>query len=161
VHAGEADGIESIRSAIVDGHALRLGHGVRIREDVEIVGEDDDAIRVRLGRLAEWVKDRRIPLEVSPSSNLQTGAFAAWGSTMEEHPIDLLDQLGFAVTVNTDNRLMSGTSLTRELGLLVDAFDYGLDDLLRFQLTAAEGAFLPTEDRATLADDLREGFGAR
>lgn len=159
VHAGEADGIESIRGAIVDGHALRLGHGVRLMEDIEILDSDDDSITVQLGPLAQWIKDRRIPLETSPSSNLQTGAFAAWGSTMADHPIDLLYQLGFAVTVNPDNRLMSGTTVTRELGLLVDAFGYGLDDLLAFQLNAAEGAFLAVEDREELIDRITAGFG--
>ncbi|MBN9606065.1 MAG: adenosine deaminase [Actinomycetales bacterium] len=159
VHAGEADGLESIRGALIDGHALRLGHGVRIAEDVTIDSEDDEGVSVSLGRLASWVRDRRIPLEVSPSSNLQTGAFAAWGDTLADHPLDMLFQLGFRVTVNTDNRLMSATSLTRELGLLVDTFDYGLAELLQLQLNAAEGAFLPLEDRDELADLLHEGFG--
>ncbi|GAB3397459.1 adenosine deaminase [Schumannella luteola] len=159
VHAGEAAGLASIRSALIDGHALRLGHGVRIREDIEIVSDDGEAVGVRLGRLAQWVRDRRMPLEVSPSSNLQTGAFAAWGSDFDDHPFDTLYQLGFAVTVNTDNRLMSGTSLTRELGLLSDAFGYDLDDLLTFQLNAAEGAFLPLEDRVELQARIEEGFG--
>lgn len=154
VHAGEADGIESIRSAIVDGHALRLGHGVRIMEDIE-VHSSDAGVAVRLGPLAEWVRDRRMPLETSPSSNLQTQAFS--GERIDQHPLDLLLRLGFAVTVNTDNRLMSGTSLTRELGLLVDAFGYGLDDLLTLQLNAAEGAFLPLDEREELAETIALG----
>jgi adenosine deaminase len=160
IHAGEADGLESIRGALVDGHALRLGHGVRIAEDIVIESQDDEASYVSLGRLAQWVKDRGIALETSPSSNLQTGAIAAWGDDMTAHPFDLLYQLGFRVTVNTDNRLMSGTSLTRELGLLVDAFGYDLDDLLVFQLNAAEAAFLPLEDRAELIELIEDGFGA-
>ncbi|HEX7835122.1 MAG TPA: adenosine deaminase, partial [Pseudolysinimonas sp.] len=140
VHAGEADGLESIRGALIDGRALRLGHGVRIAEDITIEGEDDESQFVTLGPLAQWVKDRGITLECSPSSNLQTGAFAAWGSTMADHPIDMLYQLGFRVTVNTDNRLMSATTLTRELGILVDTFGYDADDVLAFQLNAAEAA---------------------
>lgn len=159
VHAGEADGLESIRSALVDGHALRLGHGVRIAEDVTIESSDDEASYVSLGRLAQWVKDRGIALETSPSSNLQTGAIAAWGDDLTAHPFDLLYQLGFRVTVNTDNRLMSATSLTRELALLSDAFGYGLDDLLAFQLNAAEAAFLPLEERAELVALIEDGFG--
>ncbi len=94
MHAGEADGLESIRGALIDGRALRLGHGVRIAEDITIEGEDDEAQFVTLGPLAQWVKDRGITLECSPSSNLQTGAFAAWGSTMADHPFDMLYQLG-------------------------------------------------------------------
>ncbi len=159
VHAGEADGLESIRGALVDGHALRLGHGVRIAEDITIESQDDEASYVSLGRLAQWVKDRGIPLETSPSSNLQTGAIAAWGDDLTAHPFDLLYQLGFRVTVNTDNRLMSATTLTRELSLLSDAFGYGLDDLLTFQLNAAEAAFLPLEERAELVELIEDGFG--
>lgn len=159
VHAGEADGVESIRGALVDGHALRLGHGVRIAEDITIERTDDESTFVSLGRVAQWVKDRGIALETSPSSNLQTGAIAAWGSTMADHPFDLLYQLGFRVTVNTDNRLMSATTLTRELGLLVEAFGYGLEDLEAFQLNAAEAAFLPLEDREELIESVRQGFG--
>jgi adenosine deaminase len=159
VHAGEADGVESIRSALADGRALRLGHGVRIAEDIEVERSDDENTYVTLGRVAQWVKDRGIALETSPSSNLQTGAVAAWGDTMVDHPFDLLYQLGFRVTVNTDNRLMSATTLTRELSLLVDAFGYDLDDLETFQVNAAEVAFLPLEDRAELIERIGEGFG--
>jgi adenosine deaminase len=113
---------------------------------------------VEFGDLAHWVRDREIPLELSPSSNLQTGAIAHWGSQIEDHPFDLLYQLGFCVTVNTDNRLMSRTSLTRELALLVAAFGYGLDDLEQFQLNAASSAFLPVEQREELIDLVSEGF---
>ncbi len=158
VHAGEAAGLDSIESAIFDAHALRLGHGVRIAEDIDLEGEDDDGTYVSLGRLAQWVRDRRIPLELSPSSNLQTGAITAWGENIEDHPFDLLYQLGFTVTVNTDNRLMSATSVSRELTLLADTFDYDLADLETFQLNAAEGAFLPIEDREELAEIVSEGF---
>jgi adenosine deaminase len=160
IHAGEADGLESIRSALVDGHALRLGHGVGIAEDIALEGEDDDNSFVSLGPLAQWVKDRGVPLEVSPSSNLQTAAFTDWGPGIEGHPFDVLYQLGFRVTVNTDNRLMSGTTLTRELGLLADAFGYDADDVLGFQITAADAAFLPLEDREDLIERLLAGFSA-
>ena len=158
VHAGEADGLESIRSALLDGRALRLGHGVRIAEDIEIDSEEGEDVFVTLGTLAQWVKDRGIPLELSPSSNLQTGAIEAWGDAMTDHPLDLLYQLGFAVTVNTDNRLMSGTSISRELALLTDAFAYDLDDHEAFQLNAAAAAFLPLEEREALADIVSDGF---
>ncbi|HWH25797.1 MAG TPA: adenosine deaminase [Pseudolysinimonas sp.] len=158
VHAGEADGLDSIRGALLDGRAQRLGHGVRIAEDITFEGEDDEGRFVALGQLAQWVKDRGIALECSPSSNLQTGAFAAWGSEMSDHPFDLLYQLGFRVTVNTDNRLMSATTLTRELSVLVDTFGYDLDDLQAFQLNAAEVAFLPLEDRQELIERILSGF---
>lgn len=161
IHAGEADGLESIRSALVDGHALRLGHGVCIAEDIELEdAEDDDASYVTLGRLAQWIKDRGIPLETSPSSNLQTAAFTQWGPGIAGHPFDVLYQLGFRVTVNVDNRLMSATSLTRELALLVDAFGYDADDVATFMINAAEAAFLPLEDREDLIERIIAGFGS-
>jgi adenosine deaminase len=158
VHAGEADGIESIRSAIIDGRALRLGHGVRLAEDVTVEREDDASTYVSLGPVAQWVKDREIALEVSPTSNVDTRSFAQWGDELIDHPFDLLYQLGFRVTVNTDNRLMSRTSLTRELSVLVDTFGYDLTDLMVFQLNAAAASFLPFEDREELADIIAEGF---
>lgn len=157
VHAGEADGIQSIHSALVDGRAMRLGHGVRIAEDISILDADSPA-DAGLGLVAQWVLDRQIPLETSPSSNLQTGAIAAWGNTMKDHPFDSLYRLGFAVTVNTDNRLMSSTTLTKEIFLLCEAFGYGLEDLLAFQLNAAAGAFMGHEEKERVIDRLVEGF---
>jgi adenosine deaminase len=158
VHAGEADGLDSIRSALLDGRALRLGHGVRLAEDITVERQDDENTYVTLGSLSQWVKDREIALETSPTSNLQTGAIAAWGTDILDHPFDLLYQLGFRVTVNTDNRLMSGTTLTRELSILADAFAYDRTDLEIFQLNAAAGAFLPLEEREELADIITAGF---
>ncbi|MDO9398159.1 MAG: adenosine deaminase [Herbiconiux sp.] len=160
VHAGEGDGLGSIRGALFDGRALRLGHGVRIAEDIEIERQDDENTYVSVGRLAQWVKDREITLELSPSSNLQTGAVSDWGDELADHPFDLLYQLGFQVTVNPDNRLMSNTSISRELALLTDAFGYDLSDLEVFQLNAAAATFLPVEDREELADAISEGFEA-
>lgn len=159
VHAGEADGLESIRSAVVDGRALRLGHGVRVAEGISnlLASHADEA---GLDEVATWVLERQIPLETSPSSNLQTGAIASFGSTMSDHPFDALYRLGFAVTVNTDNRLMSSTTLTKELFLLSQAFGYGLDDLLAFQLNAAAGAFLPFDQKEAVIDHLVRGYSA-
>ncbi|MHA7142034.1 MULTISPECIES: adenosine deaminase [unclassified Arthrobacter] len=162
VHAGEAAGLDSIVDALVHGHALRLGHGVRIAEDIEIEYDEDSEEPelgvVTLGQVAAWVRDRGIVLEVCPSSNLQTGAIAAFGGDIASHPIDLLFQLGFKVTVNTDNRLMSGVTLTDEFELLSETFDYDLDDLLELTLNAVNAAFLPLEDREALADYVTEGF---
>jgi adenosine deaminase len=164
VHAGEAAGLESIQSALVDGRALRLGHGVRIAEDITVESTDEvdedgvPILDVSLGELAAWVRDRGIPLELCPSSNLQTGAIAKWGEDILDHPIDMLYELGFNVTVNTDNRLMSGVTLTDEFELLVEAFDYDLDDLLELTLNAAEAAFLPLEDREDLVEYINEAY---
>ncbi|CEA07430.1 Aminodeoxyfutalosine deaminase [Arthrobacter saudimassiliensis] len=169
VHAGEAAGVESIVDALVHGRALRLGHGVRIAEDIEVDFEDEeltaqeqnaDVGMVTLGRVAAWVRDRGIALEICPSSNLQTGAVSGFGESIYEHPIDLLFQTGFQVTVNTDNRLMSGVSLTDEFELLVETFDYDLDDILELTMNAVNAAFLPLEEREVLAAYITEGFTA-
>ncbi len=157
VHAGEADGLASIRSALVDGRALRLGHGVRIFEDITLSDAGDGSTLASLGEVASWVRDREIPLEVAPQSNLQTGAIAAWGDDLANHPFDVLYQLGFRVTVNTDNRLMSNTSLSKELALLAGTFGYDLDDLAAFQINAALGSFLPLEDREEIIATITAG----
>lgn len=169
VHAGEAAGLESIQSALVDGRALRLGHGVRIAEDITVEFEDvengednddaEDAVgMVTLGEVAGWVRDRGIALEICPSSNLQTGAIANFGEGIENHPLDMLYQLGFNVTINTDNRLMSGVTLTDEFELLVETFDYDLDDLLELTLNAAESSFLPLDEKEALVEYINDAY---
>ena len=158
VHAGEADGIESIRDAIVSGRALRLGHGVRVMEDIELNYHEGELASVKLGLVSDWVHDRQIPLELSPSSNLQTGAIEAWGKTMASHPFNTLYDLGFNVTVNTDNRLMSETSLTRELELLTETFGYTLDDLEVFQVNAARASFADIVSRELMEARIEEAF---
>jgi adenosine deaminase len=157
VHAGEADGLASIQGALLDGRALRLGHGVRITDDLS-VENDGSATHVTLGPLAEWVRDRRIALEICPTSNVHTNAFDRFGSTIDDHPFDMLYQLGFAVTVNTDNRLMSGTSLSREIANLAETFGYDLDDVLQWQLNAVDAAFIASDDRDTLSDFLMSAY---
>ena len=152
IHAGEAAGVASIRDALVDGHALRLGHGVRIVDDIRVRAGANGDTDAELGEIATWVRDRQIVLELSPTSNLHTAA--APGAGIQDHPFDLLYRLGFAVTVNVDNRTMSATTLTDELAGLAGAFDYGIHDLLRFQRTAADAAFLPRADRQALARTL-------
>ncbi|RAM37098.1 adenosine deaminase [Arthrobacter globiformis] len=167
VHAGEAAGLDSIQSALVDGRALRLGHGVRIAEDIMVEFDEDDADDedsdniglVTLGNLSSWIRDRGIALEICPSSNLQTGAIAAFGEGIESHPLDMLYQLGFNVTINTDNRLMSGVTLTDEFELLVETFDYDLDDLLELTLNAAEASFLPLEEKEALVEYINGAYG--
>ncbi|KAA1422039.1 adenosine deaminase [Nocardioides humilatus] len=145
-HAGEAFGLPSIWEAVQWCGADRLGHGVRIIDDIA-VADDGTA---KLGRLASYVRDKRIPLEMCPSSNLQTGAAASIG----EHPIGLLADLRFRVTVNTDNRLMSGTSMTKEHQLLCEAFGWGLDKVEWLSVNAMKSAFLPYDERYRLIMDV-------
>jgi adenosine deaminase len=145
IHAGEAFGLPSIWQAIQWCGADRLGHGVRIVDDIEVAREERG-----LGRLAAYVRDKRIPLELCPSSNVQTGAAAS----IAEHPIGLLRELRFRATVNTDNRLMSGTSMSREMALLVDAFGYGWADLQWFTINAMKSSFIPFDERLVLINEV-------
>jgi adenosine deaminase len=153
IHAGEAFGLPSIWEALQECHADRLGHGVRIVDDISI---DTDGTAT-LGRLAQYVRDTRIPLEMCPSSNVQTGAAAS----IAEHPIGLLRRLQFRVTVNTDNRLMSGVSVSSELAALVEAFGYGWDDLRWLTINAMKSAFIPFDQRLRIIDEvIKPGYAA-
>ena len=153
IHAGEAFGLPSIWQAIQWCGADRLGHGVRIIDDITV--HDDGT--VELGRLAAYVRDKRIPLELCPWSNIQTGA----APSIAEHPIGLLADLRFRVTVNTDNRLMSHTSMSHEMASLVEAFGYDLDDLRWFTINAMKSAFLPFDERLAIIDGtIKPGYAA-
>lgn len=139
IHAGEAHGLASIADALRSCGADRLGHGVRITDDI-----DGD----RLGPLATEVRDRGVPLEMCPRSNVDTGAAAS----LADHPIDRLLQLGFAVTVNCDNRLMSGTTPTSELWELVETFGWTIDQVRQVNRTAAAAAFVSESRRRELVE---------
>ncbi|MET9863682.1 adenosine deaminase [Streptomyces smyrnaeus] len=153
IHAGEAFGLPSIWQALQWCGADRLGHGVRIIDDIQ-VGEDG---AVKLGRLAAYVRDKRIPLELCPTSNLQTGAAPSYA----EHPIGLLRRLHFRTTVNTDNRLMSGTSMSHEFEQLVRTFNYTLDDMQWFTVNAMKSAFIPFDERLAMINDVvKPGYAA-
>lgn len=146
IHAGEAFGLPSIHEAIAFCGADRLGHGVRITDDITVAPDG----RVTLGRLASILRDKRIPLEMCPSSNVQTGAV----KSIAEHPFDLLARTRFRVTVNTDNRLMSDTTMSQEMHRLVEAFGYGWADLQRFTINAMKSAFIPFDERLAIIDDV-------
>ncbi len=142
LHAGEAFGLPSIWEALQWCNAERLGHGVRIVDDISVA---DDGT-VTLGRLANYVRDRRIPLELCPTSNVHTGAVRS----LAEHPIGLLRRLRFRVTLNTDNRLMSGVSMTSEMAAVCDAFGWGFGDLEWLTLNAMKSAFHPFDERLAI-----------
>ncbi|OJY42250.1 MAG: adenosine deaminase [Pseudonocardia sp. 73-21] len=153
IHAGEAFGLPSIWEALQWCGADRLGHGVRIVDDITI-GEDGSA---KLGLLAAYVRDMRIPLEMCPTSNVHTGAAAS----LAEHPIGLLRRLRFRVTVNTDNRLMSDVSMTSEMTALADTFGYDWSDLQWFTVNAMKSAFLGFDERLALINDvIKPGYAA-
>ena len=145
IHAGEAFGLPSIWEALQLCGAERLGHGVRIVDDIELTGDG-----ARLGRIAHMVRDRRVPLELCPTSNVHSGA----ARSIEEHPIGQLMDLKFRVTVNTDNRLMSRTSLSEELAQLVDAFGIGWDRIRRLTINAMKSTFLPFDERVRFLDEV-------
>jgi adenosine deaminase len=146
IHAGEAFGLPSIWQAIQWCGADRLGHGVRIVDDIT----GGAAVPPVLGRLAAYVRDKRIPLELCPSSNVQTGAV----TSIAEHPIGLLHDLRFRVTVNTDNRLMSGTSMSREMALLAEAFGWGWAELQWLTINAMKSAFIPYDERLAIITEV-------
>lgn len=142
IHAGEAFGLPSIWEALQWCGAERLGHGVRIVDDIEVAPDGD----IRIGRLAQFVRDNRVPLEMCPTSNVHTGAVAS----IEQHPIDLLRRLRYRVTVNTDNRLMSGVSLSDEFETLSRTFDIGLDEMQWLSTNAMKSSFLAFDERLRL-----------
>ncbi|NEK87308.1 adenosine deaminase [Blastococcus saxobsidens] len=149
VHAGEAAGIDSIRAALDGARAERLGHGIRIAD--EVAGDGT------LGPVAQRVHDEQVTLEVAPSSNVQTGAYPS----LAAHPVDRLHRLGFAVTLNTDNRLMSGVSVTSEFTDVATTFGWSWDDLRTVTERALTGAFLSDTERRRLLDEVvRPGYAA-
>jgi adenosine deaminase len=151
IHAGEAFGLPSIWEAVQWCGTERLGHGVRIVDDIDI----SPAGAVRLGRLATYVRDRRIPLEMAPTSNVQTGA----ARSIAEHPIRILRQLQFRVTVNTDNRLMSQVTLSSEFHRLAAEFGYGWSDVEWLTINAMKSAFAGFDERLRLINTvIKPGF---
>ena len=149
IHAGEAAGIDSIRSALDGARAERLGHGVRIADEVAADGT--------LGPVAQRVRDEQVTLEIAPSSNVQTGAYPS----LAEHPVDRLHRLGFAVTLNTDNRLMSGVSATSELADVATTFGWSWDDVQTVTERALTRAFVSDGERKRLlAEVIRPGYSA-
>ncbi|HEU5082231.1 MAG TPA: adenosine deaminase [Acidimicrobiales bacterium] len=153
IHAGEAFGLPSIWEAIQICGAERLGHGVRIVDDIQVA--DDGS--VKLGQLAAFVRDRRVPLEMCPTSNVHTGVV----DSLAEHPIALLTRLRFRVTVNTDNRLMSDITMSKEMHNLCETFGYGWGDLQWFTVNAMKSSFWPFDRRLRLINEvIKPGYAA-
>ncbi len=151
IHAGESFGLPSIWEALQFCGAERLGHGVRIVDDIHVLDDGE----VSLGRLAAFVRDRRVPLEMCPTSNVHTGAVAS----IEEHPIDLLRRLRFRVTVNTDDRLMSGVSLSSEFCTLAQVFGLELSEMEWLTLNAMKSAFLSFDGRLRIINEqIKPGY---
>jgi adenosine deaminase len=153
IHAGEAFGLPSIWEALQWCNAERLGHGVRIVDDITSAADGT----VRLGPLASYVRDRRVPLELCPTSNVHTGAAVS----LSAHPIGQLRRLQFRVTLNTDNRLMSGVTLSSEMLRCCDAFAWDWSDLSWLSINAMKSAFYPFDDRLALINGvIKPGFAS-
>lgn len=146
LHAGEAFGVASIWQALQVCGAHRLGHATRLMDDMHIVG----GRIAHLGTLSQYVLDRRIPLEMCLSSNVHTGAVR----TMAEHPFKLYYDRGFRVTLNTDDRLMSDTTMTKEFTIAVEQFGLGASDLEKLTVNAMKSAFIHFDERLRLIYDV-------
>ena len=146
VHAGEAYKIAAVWDAVSVCGAERLGHGLRLVDDIHQTPSGS----YQLGQLAQYIRDRRIPLEMCPTSNIGTGSVP----NMQDHPVDLLRDLRFRVTINTDNRLMSATNMTNEFLLLCKVFGYNYEDILWFTVNAAKSCFAPFDKRCQLINDI-------
>jgi adenosine deaminase len=142
IHAGEGFGKESIWQAIQYCGAHRIGHGTRLIDDIAVA----DGKAVKLGELAQYVLDKRIPLEICLLSNVHTGATRS----LSEHPFKIFYQEKFRVTLNTDNRLMSDTTMTREFEATRDTFGLSLEDFEKITINAMKSAFLPYDRRCDL-----------
>ncbi len=136
IHAGEAYGPDSIHQALHYCGAHRIGHGVRLRED---------------GDLLNYVNDHRIPLELCPSSNVQTGAV----KSIEEHPLKFYLDLGIRVTINTDNRLITDTTMTDEYALIYDTFDLSPQNILDLVINGVKSSFIPFEYKKWYLRDIK------
>ena len=146
VHAGEGFGKESIWQAIQYCGAHRIGHGTRLVDDIALAGGNV----VKLGDLAQYVLDKRIPLEICLISNVHTGAAAS----LAEHPFKIFFQGKFRVTLNTDNRLMSDTNMVKEFQAAADTFGLGVDDFEKVTINAMKSAFIPYGERCQIIYDV-------
>lgn len=153
IHAGEAYGPESIWQALQYCGTHRLGHATRLRDDIEMLPDGS----LKLGRLAQYILDRRVPLEMCLNSNLHTGAC----DSLEDHPFGPFFRSGFRVCLNTDDRLMSDTTMTQETTLATELFNLSLGDLEKLSLNAIKSAFAPYDKRLRLIFDvIKPGFTA-
>jgi adenosine deaminase len=151
IHAGEAYGPKSIWQALQYCGAHRLGHATRLRDDIEVLPDG----AMKLGRLAQYILDRRVPLEMCLLSNLHTGAC----KSLEEHPFGMFFRRGFRVCLNTDDRLMSDTSMTKETTLATELFGLSLAELEKLSLNAMKSAFAPFDQRIRIIfDTIKPGF---
>ncbi|MFZ0452396.1 MAG: adenosine deaminase [Ignavibacteriaceae bacterium] len=140
IHAGEAFGKESIWQAIQWCGAHRIGHATHLIEDVST---DEKGNAFGFGDLAQYVLDKRIPLEICLLSNVHTGAI----DKIENHPFGVFYKQKFRVTINTDDRLMSDTNMTKEFLTAIQYFNLNLEDVEKITLNSMKSAFIPYKER--------------
>ncbi|MFA5571384.1 MAG: adenosine deaminase [Sphaerochaetaceae bacterium] len=154
VHAGEGFGLESIWQAIQVAGAHRIGHGTRLKEDMVTQG----LMIEKMGTLSHYIRDKRIPIEMCLTSNIDTGATESY----ETHPFALLYKHSFRVFLCTDNRLMSDTSLTHEMSLAVKHYGFTLRDLEKITVNAMKSAFIHYDRRLRIIFDvIKRGYSDR
>jgi adenosine deaminase len=154
IHAGEAFGKESIWQAIQWCGAHRIGHATRLIDDIAVDVQDPTSV-VKMGDLAQYVLDKRIPLELCLSSNVHTGA----AESLAAHPFGTYYRAKFRVTLNTDDRLMSDTTMSKEFGLARDTFGLGIDDFEKITINSMKSAFIPYDGRiALIYDVIKPGY---
>lgn len=136
IHAGEARGADSVRTAIECCQAERIGHGVRITEDPAVIKE---------------VKEKHIPLEICPTSNVQTGAVPDW----EHHPVKQFYTMGIPVTINTDDPGVSGITLSHEYLVVMEKYGFSPDDLKKMILNGIDAAFVSDKEKQQLREKFR------
>lgn len=142
IHAGEAFGPESIWQALQICGAHRIGHGTRLIEDMVVEGSKIK----KAGSLSDFIRDRRIPLECCLSSNIQTGA----AESLQSHPFIVFFRNHFRVMLCTDNRLMSGTDLSREMELAMTTYGLTCEDLEKLTINAMKSAFIGYDERVEI-----------
>ena len=151
LHASEPPGLELISQSLACG-AIRIGHGIRLYEDIEVSDEGMD-----LGHVARYIRDQQIHLEMAPSCHVHVGAVESF----EQHPLVTWHRAGFNVGVNTDNRLMSGVSVSSEFRRLVETFELTTQEMCELTKAALQSGFGPLDERQRLISDVVEpAYGA-
>ncbi|MCD6120815.1 MAG: adenosine deaminase [Spirochaetales bacterium] len=146
IHAGEAFGMESIWQAVQICGAHRIGHATRLVEDMVVHGTRIE----KMGSLSNFIRDKRIPLEICLSSNIQTGA----AKSFDEHPFNVYFKNYFRVSLGTDNRLMSNTTLSKEFKIAVKYFNLSLRDIEKLTINAMKSAFIHYDERIRIIYDI-------
>lgn len=153
IHAGEADGLDSISAALDEG-AMRLGHGVRLAADIQV---DASTGELRLGPVAQRVRDLDVAIELCPTSNVHTGATPSW----DKHPFTLLTRAGFRTTISCDNELVSGTTMVNEFARTREHFGCGPAEWRTATLNSVQASFVDGAMKTALVERVEAGYAGQ